>query len=90
MISLVGHLRLGKLILLWDYNRTTDDGATSLSISEDVAARFRVAGWHVAGVARRRCHHAEAAHFAGRIGWTCSTLPEWSWYAQGSTTLVLF
>ena len=50
MISLAGHLRLGKLILLWDDNRITDDGATELSISEDVAARFRVAGWHVVEV----------------------------------------
>ena len=50
MIALAGHLRLGRLILLWDDNRITDDGATSLSISEDVAARFRVAGWHVVEV----------------------------------------
>jgi transketolase len=50
MISLAGHLRLGKLILLWDDNRITDDGATNLSISEDVAARFRVADWHVVQV----------------------------------------
>jgi transketolase len=50
MISLAGHLRLGKLILLWDDNRITDDGPTDLSISEDVAARFRVAGWHVVEV----------------------------------------
>jgi len=47
MISLAGHLKLGKLVLFWDDNQITDDGATSLSISEDVAARFRVAGWHV-------------------------------------------
>jgi transketolase len=47
MISLAGHLKLGKLILCWDDNRITDDGSTSLSISEDVGARFRVAGWHV-------------------------------------------
>ncbi|HRP98033.1 MAG TPA: transketolase [Rhodocyclaceae bacterium] len=47
MISLAGHLGLGKLILFWDDNGITDDGATSLSISEDVAARFRVADWHV-------------------------------------------
>jgi transketolase len=47
MIALAGHLRLGKLILLWDDNRITDDGSTALSISEDVAARFRVADWHV-------------------------------------------
>ncbi|HSC64386.1 MAG TPA: transketolase [Caldimonas sp.] len=50
MISLAGHLRLGKLTLLWDDNRITDDGATDLAISEDVAARFRVAGWHVVEV----------------------------------------
>ncbi len=47
MISLAGHLRLGKLVLFWDDNRITDDGATSLSISEDVAERVRVGGWHV-------------------------------------------
>ena len=50
MISLAGHLKLGKLILFWDDNRITDDGATALSISEDVAARFRVADWHVVEV----------------------------------------
>lgn len=47
MISLAGHLQLGKLVLLWDDNQITDDGSTQLSISEDVAERFRVAGWHV-------------------------------------------
>jgi transketolase len=50
MISLAGHLRLGKLVLLWDDNRITDDGATELSISENVPARFRVADWHVVEV----------------------------------------
>lgn len=47
MISLAGHLQLGHLILLWDDNLITDDGSTELSISENVAERFRVAGWHV-------------------------------------------
>jgi transketolase len=47
MISLAGHLQLGKLTLLWDDNQITDDGSTALSISENVAERFRVAGWHV-------------------------------------------
>jgi transketolase len=47
MISLAGHLKLGKLILCWDDNRITDDGSTTLSISENVSERFRVAGWHV-------------------------------------------
>jgi transketolase len=40
-------LQLSKLILLWDDNQITDDGSTDLSISENVAERFRVAGWHV-------------------------------------------
>lgn len=41
VISLAGHLRLGKRTVLWDDNRITDDGATDLSISEDVRARYR-------------------------------------------------
>jgi transketolase len=44
VISLAGHLRLGHLVFVWDNNKITDDGATSLSISENVAERFRVAG----------------------------------------------
>lgn len=47
MISLAGHLRLGRLILLMDDNEITDDGSTVLSISEDVGKRFEVANWHV-------------------------------------------
>ena len=47
VIALAGHLKLGKLTFFWDNNRITDDGATNLSISENVAERFRVAGWHV-------------------------------------------
>lgn len=50
VISLAGHLRLGHLVFAWDNNEITDDGATSLSISENVAERFRVAGWHVVEV----------------------------------------
>ena len=49
-ISLAGHLQLGKLTFLWDDNHITDDGDTSLSISEDVPSRFRAAGWHVQAV----------------------------------------
>ena len=61
MISLAGHLRLNKLTLLWDDNRITDDGSTDLSISEDVAARFRVAGWFVQEVDG---HDLDALHVA--------------------------
>ncbi len=46
-LSLAGHLKLGKLAFLWDDNQITDDGATDLAISEDVAARFQAAHWHV-------------------------------------------
>ncbi|RFC64403.1 transketolase [Fulvimarina endophytica] len=49
-ISLAGHLKLGKLTLLWDDNAITDDGATSLAISEDIPARFEAAHWHVQSV----------------------------------------
>ena len=45
-IGLAGHLGLGRLIVLWDDNRITIDGATDLSTSEDIPARFRATGWH--------------------------------------------
>jgi transketolase len=61
MISLAGHLQLGKLILCWDDNQITDDGSTSLSISEDVSARFRVAGWHVIEVSGHDLEAVSAA-----------------------------
>ncbi len=40
-IGLAGHLKLGRLIVLWDDNSITIDGATDLSTSEDVLARYR-------------------------------------------------
>ncbi len=46
-IGLAGHLKLGRLKVLWDDNRITIDGAASLSTSEDMAKRFDAAGWHV-------------------------------------------
>lgn len=49
-LSLAGHLKLGKLIVLWDDNSITDDGSTSISISEDIRTRFRAAGWQVLDV----------------------------------------
>ncbi|MCX7750551.1 MAG: transketolase [Candidatus Bipolaricaulota bacterium] len=49
--SLAGHLKLGKLIVLYDQNRVSLAGSTDLSFTEDVPARFRAYGWHVAEVA---------------------------------------
>ena len=45
-IDLAGHLGLSRLIVFWDDNRITIDGATSLATSMDQPARFRAAGWH--------------------------------------------
>jgi transketolase len=44
-VGLAGHLGLGRLIVFWDDNRITIDGATDLSTSEDVGARYQAAGW---------------------------------------------
>ena len=44
--SLAGHLRLGNLVLFYDDNRITIDGATDLAFSEDVTKRFDAYGWH--------------------------------------------
>lgn len=45
--SLAGHLRLGKLTVVYDDNHVTIDGDTALSFSEDVARRFEAYGWRV-------------------------------------------
>jgi transketolase len=39
-IGLAGHLKLGRLIVLWDNNNITIDGDTSVSTSEDIHARY--------------------------------------------------
>jgi transketolase len=44
-ISLAGHLKLSKLIVLWDNNSISIDGPTSLSTSENQIARFQAANW---------------------------------------------
>ncbi len=49
-IDLAGHLKLGRLIVLWDDNRISIDGATSLSTSMDQRKRFKAAGWHTQAV----------------------------------------
>lgn len=56
-ISLAGHMRLGRLIVLWDDNDITIDGAVSLSDSTDQLARFAASGWDVQRVDG---HDAEA------------------------------
>jgi transketolase len=45
-IALAGHLRLNKLILFWDNNSITIDGAVSLADSTDQVARFKAVHWN--------------------------------------------
>jgi len=45
--SLAGHLRLGKLIYLYDDNRISIEGSTDLTFTEDRGRRFEAYGWHV-------------------------------------------
>jgi transketolase len=56
-ISLAGHLRLNRLIVLFDDNEISIDGSTSLACSDDQLARFRASGWS----ARRIDGHDPAA-----------------------------
>ena len=45
--SLAGHLKLNKLVVLWDDNEISIDGPTSLTVSDNQCARFAALGWRV-------------------------------------------
>ena len=62
--SLAGHLKLGHLIYLYDDNKITIEGDTSLSFNEDVTERFQGYGWHVQSVADGNDIEAIAAAIA--------------------------
>lgn len=49
--SLGGHLKLGKLIMMYDSNSISIDGSTDLAFTEDVGKRYEAYGWHVTYVA---------------------------------------
>jgi transketolase len=51
--SLAGHLRLGRLIWIYDDNRITIEGSTDLALSDDVERRFEGYGWHVQNLGDR-------------------------------------
>jgi transketolase len=48
--SLAGHLKLGKIIYLYDDNDISIEGSTDLTFTEDVKARFAAYGWHTVEV----------------------------------------
>jgi len=49
-VSLAGHLRLSKMIVLFDDNQISIDGATNLSVSDDQLTRFTAYGWDTSAV----------------------------------------
>ena len=65
-ISLAGHLQLNRLIVLFDDNGISIDGATSLSCSDNQIARFRAAGWWAAAVDGHDCEAIAKAVEAAR------------------------
>lgn len=48
--SLAGHLKLNKLIVLWDDNQICIDGPTSMTVSDDHCARFAAQGWNTISI----------------------------------------
>ncbi|MEO6837593.1 MAG: transketolase [Ginsengibacter sp.] len=48
--SMAGHLKLGNIIFLYDDNKITIEGDTSITFNEDVTERFQAYGWHVQSV----------------------------------------
>ena len=62
-IGLAGHLKLSNLIVLWDDNNITIDGALALSDSTNQSKRFQAAGWTVDG-----CDGHDAADIARALG----------------------
>ncbi|HLF40487.1 MAG TPA: transketolase, partial [Acidimicrobiia bacterium] len=45
--SLAGHLRLGRLVYVYDDNHITIDGPTEIALADDAGKRFEAYGWHV-------------------------------------------
>jgi transketolase len=64
--SLAGHLRLGKLICLYDDNKISLAAPTSVTFTEDVGKRFEAYGWHVAHI--DEAHANDVATIDAAIG----------------------
>ncbi|TNE58754.1 MAG: transketolase [Alphaproteobacteria bacterium] len=65
-LTLAGHLKLSKLIVLFDDNDISIDGAISLTDATDQLARFQASGWDVARVDGHDPHAVEAAILAAQ------------------------
>jgi len=64
--SLAGHLRLGRLIVLYDANDVTLSATTNVTFTEDVGARFEAYGWHVQRIDGHDSKAVDAALAAAR------------------------
>ena len=60
-ISLAGHLKLNKLIALWDNNNVTIDGNVSVASSTDQICRFKANGWNVISIDGHNCCQIDRA-----------------------------
>ncbi len=49
-LSFAGHMKLSKLVVLWDDNEISIDGSTTLSVSDNQQKRFEAHGWHVQSI----------------------------------------
>ena len=49
-IDMAGHMKLSRMIVLWDDNSITIDGGTDMSTSTDQVARFKAAGWDAVAI----------------------------------------
>src|SRR5690625_1445148 len=64
--SLAGHLKLNKLIYLYDSNRISIDGSTDLSFSDNTAERFKAYGWEVQQIDGHELEEIEKAILAAQ------------------------
>jgi transketolase len=74
-ISLAGHLRLGKLTVLYDANQTSLAGPTDVTFTDDQIARFDACGWHTQFVDAAHGNDVEAVHGALTIAQNAADRP---------------
>ena len=85
--SLAGHLRLSRLIVLFDDNEITIDGAASLTCSDDAPGRFQAYGWHVETVDGHDVDAVAAALSRAREGDRPSLIRCRTTIAKGAPTM---
>jgi transketolase len=74
-ISLAGHLKLGKLIVLYDDNRVSLAGPTDVTYTDDAVARFDACGWHTQTVDADHCNDVDTIDEAIRIAKNVTDCP---------------